>query len=96
MGRKKGATTKKDCFNLKIVFKDEVIFNEDFKTLKNIADELSFTYNRVIEMTRGRKKELNGKYEPKYIIGKIKYTKDGEKIYDDGETYDASPLMNDE
>ena len=74
--RTKGANTKKLCYNLKIEINDEVIKNKDFTTLKEIADDCGFTYNRVVEMMRGRKKQLSGKYEPKYYINKIEEKND--------------------
>lgn len=76
--RTKGATTKKDCFILDVIVNDEIIFHQKYKTLKDIAEELNLSYNQVVEISRGRKKEGKGKYDTIYkirkygTIGKIK------------------------
>ena len=69
--RTNGATTQKECYNLSIELKGEETFNKNFKTLKDISNELGLSYNRVVEMKRGRKKQNKGKYEPQYFIARI-------------------------
>lgn len=69
--RTAGSKTLKNCFNLSIVVNNQEIYNNDFKTLKEISEELGFTYNKVIEIKRNRRKQLTGRYEPQYYINKI-------------------------
>ena len=69
--RKSGDTTNKICWNLSIFNNDKEIFNRDFKTLKDISNELGLSYNIVSEMSLGRKKNKKGKFDTKYFFTRI-------------------------
>tara|TARA_R100001143_G_C3316159_1_gene112527 strand:- start:217 stop:516 length:300 start_codon:yes stop_codon:yes gene_type:complete len=70
--RKKGSQTKINCWNCKVVNNGNTLFDEEFKTLRDVAEELGMTYNQVVEISSGRKKKSNGKYDTQYEIEKIK------------------------
>jgi len=81
--RTKGAITKKECFNCKVICNGEILQDRNYITLKDVAKDLGMTYNQVVEITRGRKKIGKGKYDVKYDISKIKQNKETiEKIKD--------------
>ena len=70
--RKNGSTTKKKCWKLIIHnFKKELVLSKDYSTLKEIATELGYTYNVVVEMSNGRKKGCKGRYDSSYEIIKL-------------------------
>ena len=73
MGRKKGTSTNKLCWHLLIKFNDDILKEQDYSTLKQIAEELGISYNRVFELTeKGRVNKLNNsKYTPTITITKI-------------------------
>ena len=66
--RKKGSTTKIDCWGLKVNNCGNCIHEGKYKTLKDMASELGFTYNQMVEMSSGRKKVKNGKFDTTYEI----------------------------
>ena len=68
-----GATTNKICWELIIKCDDNIVFYENFKTLKDIAKHLNITYNVVSEMAMGRKKIRTGKYDTQYIFNRLDY-----------------------
>mgnify|MGYP003138680844 CR=1 FL=1 len=71
--RTKGAITKKECFNCKVVNNNgEILQDRNYITLRDIAKDLGMTYNQVVEITRNRRKLKTGKYDTNYFIGKIK------------------------
>lgn len=85
--RKKGSTTTAKCWKLEVINQNEVIYTGDYTTLKEIANELGLTYNQVVELSSGRKKQPSGRYDTNYKfskIGKIKQSpeevKEEEKI----------------
>jgi len=69
--RKIGDITQKICWKLQIVVNDNIIYEQKYSTLKDIANELGYSYNVVSEMVMGRKKNRNGKYDTQYSIKKI-------------------------
>lgn len=69
--RKSGAKTEKLCWNLKVINNENVIFEKDYPTLKNVGNDIGFKYNRVVELATGRKKQQEGKFDSKYIFTKI-------------------------
>lgn len=69
--RKNGSETKKLCWNLKILNNENVIFEKDYTTLKSMPEDLGITYNRVVELSTGRKKQNGGKYDSVYVFTKI-------------------------
>ena len=48
--RKTGDTTNKICWNLIIKLNEEILLDKEYKTLKDISDELQLSYNIVSEM----------------------------------------------
>jgi len=69
--RKEGSSTKKICWNLKIKNNDTIIYDKDYTTLKSMPVDLGITYNRVVELSTGRKKQKGGKYDSVYFFTKI-------------------------
>tara|TARA_R110000751_G_scaffold81633_3_gene164712 strand:+ start:2776 stop:2988 length:213 start_codon:yes stop_codon:yes gene_type:complete len=69
--RKKGDTTNKICWNLKIYIDGEEKYNKDFKTITEIGEDLDLSYNIVSEMVMGRKKNKRGRYEPQYLFNRL-------------------------
>ena len=69
--RKIGDITQKICWKLQIVVNDDIIYEQKYSTLNDIANELGYSYNVVSEMVMGRKKNRNGKYDTQYSIKKI-------------------------
>ena len=70
--RKNGSITKKKCWKLIIHnFKKELVLSKDYSTLKEIATELGYTYNVVVEMSNGRKRGRKGRYDSSYEIIKL-------------------------
>ena len=80
--RKKGCSTKVDCWDLKVHNCDKCIHQQKYKTLKDMADDLGYSYNQMVEMSSGRKKKGKGKYDTQYEIIKLsgKLNKDDEII----------------
>lgn len=72
--RTKGSKTNKNCWNCKVLSHKEgaILFDGDFKTLKEVSEELGLSYNQVVELSSGRKKQPSGKYDTNYKIEKIK------------------------
>jgi len=69
--RKSGAKTEKLCWNLKVINNENIVFEKDYPTLKNVGVDIGFKYNRVVELATGRKKQQEGFYDSKYIFTKI-------------------------
>ena len=69
--RKSGDITNKICWKLIIELNDEVVLDKEFKTLKDVSNELGLSYNIVSEMVLGRKKNKSGRYEPKYTFSRL-------------------------
>tara|TARA_R110000803_G_scaffold83226_1_gene149377 strand:+ start:667 stop:879 length:213 start_codon:yes stop_codon:yes gene_type:complete len=69
--RKTGDITNKICWKLIIELNDEVVLDKEFKTLKDVSNELGLSYNIVSEMVLGRKKNKSGRYEPKYTFSRL-------------------------
>ena len=69
--RKIGDITQKICWKLQIVVNDNIIYEQKYSTLKDIAEELGYSYNIVSEMVMGRKKNRKGKYDTQYSIKKL-------------------------
>ena len=56
--RIKGATAKKNCWNCKVSLGDNILLDEDFKTLKEISTKLNLSYAQISELgPNGRKKK---------------------------------------
>ena len=69
--RKIGDITQKICWKLQIVVNDDIIYEQKYSTLNDIANELGYSYNVVSEMVMGRKKNRQGKYDAQYSIKKL-------------------------
>ena len=69
--RKTGDQTKKNCWNIKALNNDNILFEKDYPSLKSVGEDLGFTYNRVVELSIGRKKQASGKYDTQYIFTKL-------------------------
>ena len=69
--RKVGDITNKICWKLIISVDDNIILEKEYRTLRDVASDLDLSYNIVSEMSLGRKKNRNGRYEPKYSFSRI-------------------------
>ena len=75
-------TTKKFCWNCKVVLGGEMLLDRDFRTLKSISEELGIKYHIVSELApTGRKKKIlkNSKYFSDVIITRLPLGKVGQK-----------------
>lgn len=84
--RKKGCKTEKSCWKLEVVNQNSVIFCGEYSTLNEIANELGYTYNQVVEISNGRKKQPSGRYDTNYRftkLSKILNKDDQQKIEED-------------
>ena len=81
--RKKGSNTDKNCWKLKVINQNQVIFGGEYKTLREVANECGFTYNQIVEISSGRKKQKLGRFDTKYelikIVGKLNNTEEEPK-----------------
>tara|TARA_R110002020_G_scaffold83357_1_gene206479 strand:+ start:1054 stop:1305 length:252 start_codon:yes stop_codon:yes gene_type:complete len=73
--RNTGSKTKAKCWKCQITTNGIEVLNDDYATLQEIAEELGYTYNQVVEISNKRKKSMNGKYDTQYHIERIKYKK---------------------
>ena len=49
--------TKKNCWNCKVNLGEQIVLDEDFKTLREIATKLGVSYNQITELgPNGRRK----------------------------------------
>ena len=80
--RKKGCSTCKDCWELKVINQNEVIFQGKYKTLKEVANECGMTYNQIAEISTGRKKPKLGRFDTQYQLTKLseKLNKEDEEL----------------
>ena len=69
--RSKGSKTEVLCWRLEVVNQNEIIYTNEYKTLNEVATELGITYNQVVEMSSGRKKQLKGRFDTSYRFIKI-------------------------
>ena len=69
--RRKGCSTSKECWNLKVINQNEIIFERNYKTLKEVANECGMTYNQVVEISTGRKKQKLGRFDTQYQLTKL-------------------------
>ena len=66
---------KKLCFACKVSIGDIVVHEDNYISLKDIADELDLTYYQVANISAGRYKDkTNFKYQPRIEIIKISTT----------------------
>ena len=71
--RTKGSKTNKNCWNCKVLTNSEgaILFDGDFKTLKEVSEELGLSYNQVVELSSGRKKQPKGRFDTNYRFIKL-------------------------
>ena len=77
MGR---TNQKKLCYGVLVKIGDHILHEQDYISLRDIAEELNLTYYQVADISAGRKKfKTNFKYQPEVHINKISCdTIDGE------------------
>ena len=66
--------SKKDCFNCKIVLNENELHNKDYKSLKEISEDLGLSYSIIADLSNGRKQSKkydNFKYQPKISISRL-------------------------
>jgi hypothetical protein len=78
--RNKGSKTCAKCWRLEVINQDNNLFAGEYSTLKEIGDELGLSYNQVVEMSSGRKKQATGKYDTTYRFTRLSPS---EKLNDD-------------
>ena len=69
--RKEGCITKAKCWNIQVINQQIPIFSGEYATLKDIAKELDISYNQVVELSSGRKRQGRGRFDTTYIFTKI-------------------------
>ena len=66
--------SKNNCFNCKITQNDIQLHDQDYQTLKDLADDIGLSYNIIADLHGGRRKENKRqqfKYQPKIEISRI-------------------------
>ena len=66
--------SKINCFNCKITQNDIQLHDQDYQTLKDLADDIGLSYHIVADLHSGRRKENKRqqfKYQPKIEISRI-------------------------
>jgi hypothetical protein len=66
--------SKTNCFNCKITLNDNELHNKDYKSLKEISDDLGLSYAIIADLSNGRKQSKKYdkfKYQPKIEISRI-------------------------
>ena len=59
--------SKNNCFNCKITQNDIQLHDQDYQTLKDLADDIGLSYHIVADLHSGRRKENKRqqfKYQP--------------------------------
>lgn len=70
--RKTGSKTCAKCWKLEVMNQNAPLFSGEYSTLKEISNELGMTYNQIVELSSGRKKQPNGRYDTSYRFTKLK------------------------
>lgn len=91
--RSKGSKTIALCWRLEVINQNDIIFTKEYTTLKEIANELGITYNQVVELSSGRKKQPTGRYDTTYKFYKLSAEKLNENCENIKEGID-NPSMN--
>lgn len=66
--------SKTNCFNCKITQNDTELHNQDYLTLKDLADDIGLSYPIVADIHTGRRKDNKRKtfrFQPKIEISRI-------------------------
>ena len=82
--RSKGSKTNIKCWKLEVVNQNNIIYENEYSTLNEVANELGLTYNQIVELSSGRKKQPSGRFDTYYRF--IKLNKPAEKLNNDEET----------
>ena len=80
--RKTGSKTLSKCWKLEVMNQNASLFTGEYSTLKEISNELGMSYNQIVELSSGRKKQPKGRYDTSYKFTKLKK---GDKLNDDEE-----------
>lgn len=83
--RSKGSKTNIKCWKLEVVNQNNIIYEGEYRTLNEIANELGFTYHQIVELSSGRKKQPSGRFDTTYRFIKINKKECAEKLNDDVE-----------
>jgi len=66
--------SKNNCFNCKITQNDMELHNQDYLTLKDLADDIGLSYHIIADLHSGRRKNNKRqqfKFQPKIEIKRI-------------------------
>ena len=95
--RKKGSATLKKCWKCEVINQNETIYENEYSTLKQIANDLGLSYSQVVELSSGRKKDSKGRYDTNYrftrLNSAVKLNENIDDIKDDDDG-DDNPSMN--
>ena len=69
--RLKGSKTTINCWRLEVYNQNNIIFENEYRTLNEIANEIGFSYNQVVEISSGRKKQPSGRFDTTYKFIKL-------------------------
>ncbi len=83
--RSKGSKTNIKCWKLEVVNQNNIIYEGEYKTLYEVANELGFTYHQVVELSSGRKKQPSGRFDTNYRFIKINKKICAEKLNEEVE-----------
>ena len=81
--RSKGSKTNVKCWKLEVINQNNIIYENEYSTLNEISNELGMTYNQIVELSSGRKKQPGGRFDTSYRF--IKLNKKAEKLNQDVE-----------
>ena len=94
--RKKGSATLKKCWKCEVINQNETIYQNEYATLKQIANDLGLSYSQVVELSSGRKKDSKGRYDTNYrftrLNSAVKLNENIDDIKDGSD--DDNPSMN--
>jgi len=63
---------KKLCYTCLVKVGEHILHEQDYISLKDIAEDLDLTYYQVADISSGRKKfKTNFKFQPEVFINKI-------------------------
>ena len=92
--RKKGSTTLKLCWKCEVINQNEIVYENQYATLKQIANDLGLSYSQVVELSSGRKKDNKRRYDTNYRFTRI--NKNDEDIQDNDTGEDNPNLIYDD
>ena len=74
MARKKGSTTKKKCWSIRVIQNEVEVFSKQYSTLTEASEDLGMSYCQLFELApngRNKKKKKKSKFAPEIIVEKI-------------------------